>query len=365
MSVYVPDLELSHVFKSYGEQAVVNDVSFALKKGEFLALLGPSGCGKTTTLSMIAGFDEPNSGAIKVRGYQIEKMPPEKRDIGMVLQSYALFPHMSIAQNIGFGLRMRRVPALLRKDQVLKAAQMVKVDHLLDRLPRQLSGGQQQRVALARALVVRPALLLLDEPFGALDRLLREEMQIEIRALLRELNITTIFVTHDQEEALSMADRVAVMHGGRIEQIDTPQNLYNVPQTDIVASFIGRGSFLSGIVSDAGDSFETAAGTFALTPAQGAIGAGPASYFLRPENIHALGAEERQPNETVGQIAATTFLGDRHAIVVEIAEGSRMLASTHKQSGAPQIGAAIRLGWNGADACLFRDGKRCTLSAKI
>ncbi len=358
MSVYVPDLELSGVFKSYGDLKIVNDVSFALRKGEFLALLGPSGCGKTTTLSMIAGFDQPSSGTIKIRGHQIENMPPEKRDIGMVLQSYALFPHMTIAKNIGFGLRMRRIPAHLRNEQVLKAAQMVKVDHLLDRLPRQLSGGQQQRVALARALVVRPNLLLLDEPFGALDRLLREEMQIEIRSLLRELNITTIFVTHDQEEALSMADRVAVMHGGRIEQIDTPQNLYDKPQTQAVATFIGRGSFFNGTVSQDIRTLDNPAGSFPLTVTQRNIAPGPACYFLRPESIRALEAGESMPVETSGKIAATAFLGDRHAIIVETAGGIRVLASAQKQSGTPNIGAEIRLGWKAEDACLFQNGMR-------
>jgi ABC-type Fe3+/spermidine/putrescine transport system ATPase subunit len=363
MTTFVPDLELDGVFKSYGDLRIVNDIGFALKKGEFLSLLGPSGCGKTTTLSMIAGFETPTSGAIKIRGKRIESMPPEKRNIGMVLQSYALFPHMTVAKNIGFGLRMRGVPAGERCEQVLKAAKMVKVDHLLDRLPRQLSGGQQQRVALARALVIKPALLLLDEPFGALDRLLREEMQIEVRALLRDLNITTIFVTHDQEEALSMSDRVAVMNGGRIEQIDTPQNLYDKPQTENVASFIGRGTFFEGEISEDCSTLNSASGAIPLGASQRPQSPGRATYFLRPESIRALETGERMPIEASGKIAATAFLGDRHAIVVETPSGTRVLASANKQSGAPIIGADIRLGWHGEEARLFRDGRWCGVSA--
>jgi ABC-type Fe3+/spermidine/putrescine transport system ATPase subunit len=359
MDAYIADLELSNVFKSYGDLKIVNDVNFALKKGEFLSLLGPSGCGKTTTLSMIAGFEHPTAGSIKIRGNRIENMPPEKRDIGMVLQSYALFPHMTIEKNIGFGLRMRGVPLIERRERVLAAARMVKVDHLLDRLPRQLSGGQQQRVALARALVVKPALLLLDEPFGALDRLLREEMQIEVRALLRGLDITTIFVTHDQEEALSMSDRVAVMNGGRIEQIDTPQNLYDLPATQNVAGFIGRGTFFLGSVATDGTAFETPDGRFPLFRRQSDARSEPAAYFLRPESIRALYNEERMPIETNGKIAATTFLGDRHAIVVETLGGTRVLASANKGTEIPCIGAEIRLGWKAEDACLFRNGARC------
>jgi ABC-type Fe3+/spermidine/putrescine transport system ATPase subunit len=260
------DLEVAHVSKSFGPTPVVVDVSLALVPGEFVSLLGPSGCGKTTTLSMIAGFEHPDAGAILIRGKRIESAPPERRNIGMVFQNYALFPHMSVAENIAFGLKMRRVPGAEIASRLRNAAALVKVDHLLERQPKELSGGQQQRVALARALVVEPALLLLDEPFGALDRQLREDLQIEVRSLLRRLNITTVFVTHDQDEALSMSDRIAVMNAGRVEQIASPRLLYQRPATKNVAAFIGRGTFLPGRIQADATIMMTAVGNCRCPP---------------------------------------------------------------------------------------------------
>lgn len=344
------DLELKGVRKSFGDTVVVTDSSFSLAKGEFLSLLGPSGCGKTTTLSMIAGFERPNAGIIAIRGKRVENLPPERRDIGMVFQNYALFPHMNVAANIGFGLKMRKVPQDEIRKRVSAAAELVKVAHLQERYPNELSGGQQQRVALARALVVQPAILLLDEPFGALDRQLREDLQIEVRALLRRLNITTVFVTHDQDEALSMSDRVAVMNEGRIEQIATPRELYARPATRFTASFIGKGTFIPGTSLDK-RRIETPLGTFghtgdALPPAR------KAEYFLRPEVLQ-IGPEGSAPNRVPVTVIAVTFLGDRQLVIAEAAGGIRFTVRLTASQSTPQAGENAHISWRDEDALVF------------
>ena len=349
------DLELVSIFKSYDDNVVVKDVSLAMTKGEFVALLGPSGCGKTTTLSMIAGFEAPTSGEVRIRGERVEDRPPERRNIGMVFQNYALFPHMTVAGNIGFGLRMRGSARYEIEKRVVECAKLVKVDHLLERLPRQLSGGQQQRVALARALIVQPAILLLDEPFGALDRLLREELQVEVRALLRRIGITTVFVTHDQDEALSMSDRVAVMSAGNIEQIDTPHALYDMPQTEMVAAFIGKASFVQGRVK--GNEFVAPDGVFALPGVKKDCSDGVASYFLRPEAIAVVTTPSSFENEIVGKVAGSTFFGDRQMLSVRSATGQTYLVAAER-SKVFEIDAPVRIGWMTRSASLFQDGIR-------
>ncbi len=347
------DLELRSVEKRFGDQAVVRGVSFALEKGEFLSLLGPSGCGKTTTLSMIAGFEAPSGGEILIRDRRIDALPPEKRDIGMVFQNYALFPHLTVADNIGFGLRMRGMRKAEARIEVESSARLVKVDHLLDRYPRQLSGGQQQRVALARALVTKPALVLLDEPFGALDRLLREELQIEIRSLLRRLNITTVFVTHDQDEALSMSDRVAVMFDGRIEQISTPQQLYSVPATRNVAGFIGKGTFLRGTVT-ANGLFESKLGSFRLPGGAASPKSAIGDYFLRPESVFVTERIGQYPNEINAEVAAMTFLGDRQTLIADATDGTRFFVQVRHDSPALPIGSKVHLGWASESATVYQ-----------
>jgi putative spermidine/putrescine transport system ATP-binding protein len=239
------------VTKLYGTVKALDDVSIDVRQGEFLTLLGPSGSGKTTLLMMIAGFVEPSSGRIMLGSNDISRFPPEARGFGMVFQGYALFPHMTIAENVAFPLRVRHVAKEEVNERVLQALDMVQLSHLANRRPRELSGGQQQRVALARALVFKPGLLLLDEPLSALDRKLRVEMQTELKQLHQRLGTSFVYVTHDQEEAMSMSDRVAVLHRGRLAQIDTPQQIYQQPKTHFVAGFLGESNFLAGRVTQA------------------------------------------------------------------------------------------------------------------
>jgi len=240
------DVRLDHVSKAYGAVIAVNSVSLDIERGTIYSLLGPSGCGKTTTLRLIAGFEQPSGGEVLIRGNRVNDVPPYKRDISIVFQSYALFPHLTVGDNVAFGLRMRRVPRAERAKAVTEALAMVKLGGYAERYPRQLSGGQQQRVALARAIVIKPAVLLLDEPLGALDKMLREEMQVELRQLQQRLGITAVFVTHDQEEALTLSDRVAVMRGGRLEQVGAPREIYEKPRTEFVAGFLGASNFFDG-----------------------------------------------------------------------------------------------------------------------
>ena len=244
-------LELSHVKKRFGAFAAVEDFVLSADRGEFVSFLGPSGCGKTTTLRMIAGFEYPDSGSIKVDGKEITDLPPNKRNVGMVFQAYALFPNMTVANNVGFGMRVKRQPKDAIRKRVGELLQLINMPEKADRYPYQLSGGQQQRVALARALAIEPTVLLLDEPLSALDAKIRVSLRTEIRSIQRQLGITTVYVTHDQEEALSLSDRVVVMSQGRIEQIGTPFEIYNFPATAFVASFVGTLNALQADVVDA------------------------------------------------------------------------------------------------------------------
>src|SRR4051794_1471431 len=245
-------LDLTSIRKSFAQSIAVENFNLEVERGEFISFLGPSGCGKTTTLRMIAGFETPTSGTIEINGVDVTNTPPNKRHVGMVFQSYALFPNMTVAGNVGFGLKVARQPENAIKERV---AEMLRIVHLSDfgnRYPYQMSGGQQQRVALARALAIQPQVLLLDEPLSALDAKIRVSLRNEIRAIQRLLGITTIYVTHDQEEALSLSDRVVVMSEGRIEQIGTPSQIYNFPSTSFVASFVGTLNLVNAGVVDAG-----------------------------------------------------------------------------------------------------------------
>src|SRR5437773_6649006 len=274
-------LQLSGLTKTYGDFRAVGDVNLDIGEGELVVLLGPSGCGKTTTLRMIAGFVTPTAGEIRLGGRDITRQPPWKRNTGLVFQSYALFPHLSVADNIAFGLRMRKLPQAEVAGKVAEVLRLVRLEGLSGRLPRELSGGQQQRVALARALVIEPDILLLDEPLSNLDAKLRQEVRVEIRELQRKLGLTTVMVTHDQEEALTMADRLVVMSEGRVRQIGSQQDLYERPVEKFVADFVGRSTFIDGRMDGPGR-FVSAGG---LAVACEASCTGSASLALRPERL--------------------------------------------------------------------------------
>ena len=280
--VAVVDIE-----KSYGETRAVQGVSFTIEPAKVLSLLGPSGCGKTTIMRMIAGLIDPTAGDIRIAGAPVIDVPVHRRNVGMLFQNYALFPHLTVARNVAFGLEMRKAPRAEVDSQVKAMLAMVQLSHLADRLPHQLSGGQQQRVALARALIVEPAVLLLDEPFGALDKKLRETMQIEMRQLQRRLGITTLMVTHDQDEALTLSDYVAVMNNGRVEQLATPKDIYERPATRFVANFIGTSNFVSGAVSrrEAQGYIVTSRDGLTLQIDGSPPSAGEVTVALRPESI--------------------------------------------------------------------------------
>jgi putative spermidine/putrescine transport system ATP-binding protein len=263
-------LELGRLSKHFGPTVAVHDVSLDVRDGEFVVLLGPSGCGKTTTLRMIAGFLAPTSGRVRIGDKDVTTLPPWKRNAGMVFQSYALFPHLTVAENVAFGLEMRKLPQSDIPERVAEALRLVRLEGLAERLPRQLSGGQQQRVALARALVIRPDVLLLDEPLSNLDAKLRETVRVEIRELQRQLGSTTVMVTHDQEEALIMADRLVVMSEGSVRQIGSQRDLYERPADRFVAGFVGRSNLLPGKVVGPGK-FQTEGGV-AIACADGALG---------------------------------------------------------------------------------------------
>jgi len=281
-------VELASITHRFGATTAVDDVSLSIEPGELVALLGPSGCGKTTLLRVIGGFVMPAAGSVRVDGRPIDHLPASRREIGVVFQNYALFPHMTVYENVAYGLRARRAPRALVQERVAKMLSVVQLEALRERMPRQLSGGQQQRVALARALAVEPRILLLDEPFGALDKNLRLDMQIEVKRLQRQFGITAILVTHDQEEAMSLADRIAVMHRGRVEQFASPVEVYDRPRTLFVNSFVGTANVLAGdVVARDGHvlTVALAAGATIDTPAGAPIDGKRVVVAARPEHL--------------------------------------------------------------------------------
>jgi putative spermidine/putrescine transport system ATP-binding protein len=335
-------LELDRLSKRYGDQAAVKDVSLKIPDGEFLVLLGPSGCGKTTTLRMVAGFVEPTGGTTRIGERDMTYLPPWRRNTGMVFQSYALFPHMSVAENVAFGLEMRKVPRPEREARSREALRLVRLDKLAERLPRQLSGGQQQRVALARALAIRPDVLLLDEPLSNLDAKLREEVRIEIRDLQRQLGLTTIMVTHDQEEALTVADRLVVMADGEIRQVGRQRDLYERPADRFVAGFVGRSTFLEGRVTEPG-LFETAGGLTLRAVTEGVTG--PASLALRPERL-TIGAGGLD-NQLPGVAEFVSYLGAVLEARVRLSPEDRVVVQLPNRGGVPPlaVGESVEIGW--------------------
>src|SRR4249920_2288915 len=275
-------VELTSVTKRFGTMVAVDQLDLSVRPGEFLSLLGPSGCGKTTTLRMLAGFEQPDEGFIRISGEYVQGIPAHKRDVNTVFQHYALFPHMSVAENVAYGLRQKRTDRGTVRRKVGESLEIVQMTPLARRKPRQLSGGQQQRVALARALVNKPSVLLLDEPLGALDRKLRQEMQIELKLLQSQLGITFIFVTHDQEEALSMSDRIAVMLDGSVEQLNDPDEIYEHPCSAFVAGFIGQNNFLEGVLADGSQLHAEGVSVVAGNGGAGTVAGRPGLAAVRP-----------------------------------------------------------------------------------
>jgi putative spermidine/putrescine transport system ATP-binding protein len=352
-------LSLKALSKHFGTAVAVQHVDLDVGDGELVALLGPSGCGKTTTLRMVAGFIAPTAGQILIGEQDVTRAPPYERDTGMVFQSYALFPHMTVAQNVSFGLEMRKVGRAEREQRVREALQMVRLDHLAERLPRELSGGQQQRVALARALAVNPAVFLLDEPLSNLDAKLRAEVRLQIRALQQRLGLTTLIVTHDQEEALTMADRLVVMDQGRVKQIGTAEELYERPADAFVAGFVGRCNLIAGTQHPEGFCPQNSLG---LLPVQGV--SGRAIFALRPERVTVEpdsggdGAGDTGAGEGVaGQVSAITYLGSQTEYHVDVAGNPMISIQPTPQAGdrLKQLrpGDRVRLRWNASDVRLL------------
>jgi putative spermidine/putrescine transport system ATP-binding protein len=343
-------LHLDRITKHYGTAPAVDDITLSLLQGEFLTLLGPSGSGKTTLLMMIAGFVTPTSGQIRLGERVITDMPPEKRNFGMVFQGYALFPHLTVARNIAFPLETRRQSKGEIEKRVAQALEMVQLAGLADRLPRQLSGGQQQRVAVARALVFTPDVLLLDEPLSALDKKLRAQVQLELKALHRRLGLTFVYVTHDQEEALSMSDRIAVLRDGRLIQQGTPSELYTQPKSRFVADFMGASNFLAGRVlssSPAGSTYQVGNSCFEHAGALSEPGS-EVTLALRPEKIDLLRGPDERRNLLVGTISNWSYIGTSYHVIVETQQAGRFAVNVPawRHGEPPDIGAQVKIGWD-------------------
>lgn len=353
-----PIIQLQNVEKRFGSELVVKGIDLDVEKGEFLTILGPSGCGKTTTLRMIAGFERPSEGQILLEGHNVIDIPPYKRDVNTVFQSYALFPHMTVYENVAYGLRMKGVPKSAQAQRVQEVLRMVQLESLGIRKPMQLSGGQQQRVAVARALVNKPKVLLLDEPLGALDLKLRKQMQIELKHLQQKLGITFIYITHDQEEALTMSDRIAVMNQGRIEQVASPKEIYESPQSKYVADFIGETNLLqvkvlsrtgAGIVLDySGRKLggrlgknQTMADTMILS--------------VRPERIRLVkGEESDRPFGLNGVVEETIFVGSFVRTIVRLNDGNQIFTMSPSQGKASYVtGEPVWVSWDEEDGIII------------
>ncbi|WP_144795446.1 ABC transporter ATP-binding protein [Microbacterium paludicola] len=327
-------VSLRDVTKTFGEFTAVRDLQLDVAAGEFLSMLGPSGSGKTTVLRMIAGFEEVSSGTIRLSGKDVTRVAPHARPVNTVFQDYALFPHMTIAENVGYGLKVKGASREVRRDRVAELLRQVRLDHVADRLPHQLSGGQRQRIALARALILRPQVLLLDEPLGALDKQLREQMQIELKQIQREVGITFIFVTHDQEEALTLSDRVAVFNNGAIEQIGSAREVYEYPQTEFVARFLG----LSNLID--------------ATLAAELTGVGE-TISIRPERVRLIGLDAPLADGDValaGEVRELVYTGPSTRFLVRTDAGVDMIAerpnSHHPAAGADLArGDRVRVSW--------------------
>ncbi|MGW4041935.1 ABC transporter ATP-binding protein [Streptomyces sp. NPDC004721] len=340
-------VRLQGLRRTFGETTAVDGVDLEIRDGEFFSMLGPSGSGKTTVLRLIAGFEAPDAGRVELAGQEVTGLAPFERDVHTVFQDYALFPHMTVEQNVAYALKIRKVPKAERVVRARKALAEVRLEGYGGRRPAELSGGQRQRVALARALVGRPRVLLLDEPLGALDLKLREQMQVELKALQREVGITFVFVTHDQEEALTMSDRIAVFHQGRVEQVGTPAEIYERPATPFVASFVGSSNLLDG------ESARRILGT-------------PGTHSIRPEKIRVLkesaDADEPEQATATGTVAEVVYLGDSTRFLVDLDTGGRLTAlqqnlETSAEDVAAYRGTRVRLAWHRRHAVQVPDAR--------
>jgi spermidine/putrescine transport system ATP-binding protein len=366
------DVEFRAVTKRFGTLTAVDSVNLKVHKGEFLSLLGPSGCGKTTSLRMIAGFEQPDEGEILIGGRDAVGAPPYKRDVNTVFQQYALFPHMSVIDNVSYGLKQRGVGKSERHAKAGQALELVQMTGREKHRPTMLSGGQQQRVALARALVMNPRVLLLDEPLGALDLKLRKEMQIELKRIQEQVGITFVYVTHDQGEALSMSDRVAVMSNGVIEQIDEPRAIYDRPLTPFVADFIGDMNFLAGDVTEAADGgFAISAGPGVVVRARGQVARGTrVRVGIRPERIAATaGDSPGTANSATAEVVTKMYLGDQIQIVARLAGVGDVVVREQRASADPALDAVqpghhISLSWDEAAPLLLGQATPAELDGK-
>jgi spermidine/putrescine transport system ATP-binding protein len=355
--VSTPAVQLENVTKRFGSATAVNDLSLEIQQGEFFSMLGPSGCGKTTTLRMIAGFLQPSEGRILLEGNPVHDVPPYRRNVNTVFQSYALFEHLNVHDNVAFGLKRRKVAKAEMERRVGEALELVQLGERASAKPRELSGGQQQRVALARALVNRPAVLLLDEPLGALDLQLRKQMQVELKQIQREVGITFIYVTHDQEEALTMSDRIAVMNDGVVEQCGRPEDVYERPEKPFVAGFIGISNLLDGQVEDGG--VKLATGTVVPVALPGGCSQGDAVHLsVRPEKIW---LDEFEDDMVVldGTLVETVYLGTTTQYIVELAPGARIVAleqnlARQRAEERWDQGQPVRIGWKREHCLVLR-----------
>ncbi|MDD7114410.1 MAG: ABC transporter ATP-binding protein [Lachnospiraceae bacterium] len=357
-------VEIEGVNKIYGKNHVVKDLNLTVEEGEFLTFLGSSGCGKTTTLRMIAGFEEPTTGTIKVEGENIEEKEPFERDVNTVFQSYALFPHKTIFDNIAYGLKMKKVPKAEIKERVTEMMELVQLEGFEKRYPSQLSGGQKQRVAIARALINRPKVLLLDEPLGALDLKLRKQMQLELKRLQKKLNITFIYVTHDQEEALTMSDRIAIMHDGILDQLGTPTEIYESPATKFVATFIGETNIFDGTVSFVqGDHVQVMIENGFIS------GIGDGFRFGEYMTVSVRPEKMKFSDSPVDGFGITAFVKDYVYVgsvikcIVELPNGNELKIERLAGQSLPAIGSRIYPYWNKEDAVLIHSKENSIFEA--
>ena len=352
-------LRFENVAKHYGDVRAVDDVSIDVGREEFLTLLGASGSGKTTLLMTVAGFTMPDQGRIVLDGEDITWLPPSLRNIGVVFQSYALFPHMTVSENVAYPLRVRKVPRRESEERTERALELVQLGGFGARMPSQLSGGQQQRVALARAVVFEPRLLLMDEPLGALDKKLREYMQLEIKQLQRQLRITVIYVTHDQSEALTMSDRIAIMNDGRFEQVGSPEGLYRAPANRFVADFIGETCFFGAVVegTEGGVTVARAGGGTIRYPTDEPVEIGrEVELMVRPEAVRIAGPETSADNRLDGVVTEAIYLGELTRCHVRLGDGQRLVMKQQNMDGVPQIrsGDRVTVSWSVRDTRLVR-----------